>query len=93
MKEINEKIRPLNQQIKISNDELTDEKAVVFICLGHDEATKSQNVFSTMELEYFRLLLEEIMSVETRQITGILAMNLVNRLKTSSFTKSHGQVS
>ncbi|XP_073952881.1 SMC5-SMC6 complex component Non-SMC element 1 isoform X2 [Choristoneura fumiferana] len=91
VKEINEKIKPLHQQIKISNDELTDEQVVVFICLGHDEATKSQNVFSAMELEYFRLLLEEIMSIETRQITGILAMNLVNRLKTSSFTKTHGQ--
>lgn len=63
----------------------------MFLSLGYDDATKSQNVFSATELEYFRILLEQIMTTVTRQITGIHAINLVNSMK-SSFTKSDAQV-
>ncbi|XP_063369074.1 uncharacterized protein LOC134657444 isoform X1 [Cydia amplana] len=90
VKDINDEIRALQQQIKIADDELTNERVVIFMSLGHDSASKAQNIFSATELEYYRLLIEEIMSTETRQITGIHAMNLVNRLK-SSFTKTDGQ--
>lgn len=64
----------------------------VFLSLGYDEATKSQNVFSATELEFFRLLIEQIMTTEARQITGIHALNLVGGMK-ASFTKTDAQVS
>ncbi|KAJ0177845.1 hypothetical protein K1T71_006718 [Dendrolimus kikuchii] len=86
---INNKIRPFQQQIKITTDELTDEEVVIFLSLGYDDATKSQKLFSTNELEYFRVLLEQIMTTETRQITGIHAMNLAGNIK--SFTKTDAQ--
>ncbi|XP_013174092.1 PREDICTED: non-structural maintenance of chromosomes element 1 homolog [Papilio xuthus] len=90
IKDINEKIRPFQQKIKITNDELTSEEVVVFLSLGYDDATKSQNIFSATELEYFRILLEQIMTTVTRQITGIHAINLVSSMK-SSFTKTDAQ--
>lgn len=64
----------------------------MFLSLGYDDATKSQNVFSATELEYFRVLIEQIMTTESRQITGINAINLVSKMK-SSFTKTDAQVS
>ncbi|CAH0399197.1 unnamed protein product [Chilo suppressalis] len=90
VKDINHEIRPFQQAIKITNDELTDEEVVVFLSLGYDDATKSQNVFSATELEYFRILIEHIMTTEARQITGINAMNLVGGMK-ASFTKTDAQ--
>lgn len=64
----------------------------MFLSLGYDDASKSQNVFSATELEYFRILLEQIMITESRQVSGIHAMNLVSKMK-SSFTKSDAEVS
>ncbi|XP_030027219.2 non-structural maintenance of chromosomes element 1 homolog [Manduca sexta] len=90
VKEINTEIRPFKQAIKVTNDEMTNERVLVFVSLGYDDATKSQNVFSVTELEYFRVLIEQIMTTETRQITGILALNLVSNVKTT-FTKSDAQ--
>ncbi|KAL0832154.1 hypothetical protein ABMA28_001616 [Loxostege sticticalis] len=90
VKEINDEIRPLQQEIKITNDELTNEEVVVFLSLGYDDATKAQNIFSATELEYFRVLIEQIMTTEARQITGIHAINLVGGMK-ASFTKTDAQ--
>lgn len=91
VQEINNEIRPFQQQIKIVTDEMTNEEVVVFLSLGYDDATKSQKLFSANELEYFRILLEQIMTTEMRQITGIHAMNLAANIK--SFTKTDAQVS
>ncbi|XP_041968068.1 non-structural maintenance of chromosomes element 1 homolog [Aricia agestis] len=88
--EINEKIRPFQQTIKIVSDEFTNEEVVVFLSLGYDDATKSQNIFSATELEYFRILLEKIMTTESRQVTSIHALNLVSNMKLS-FTKTDAQ--
>ncbi|CAH0751925.1 unnamed protein product [Diatraea saccharalis] len=90
VKQINDELRPFQQAIKITNDELTNEEVIVFLSLGYDDATKSQSVFSANELEYFRLLIEQIMTAEARQITGINAMNLVGIMK-ASFTKTDAQ--
>lgn len=92
VKDINDEIRPYQQAIKITNDELTNEEVLVFLSLGYDDATKAQNVFSATELEYFRVLIEQIMTTEARQITGIHAINLVGGMK-ASFTKTDAQVS
>jgi uncharacterized protein YecA (UPF0149 family) len=91
IKEINDEIRPFQQTIKLTNDELTDEEVLIFLSLGFDDATKSQNVFHATELEYFRLLIEQIMATEARQVNGIHAINLVGGMK-SSFTKTDAQV-
>ncbi|XP_050665536.1 uncharacterized protein LOC126965806 [Leptidea sinapis] len=88
--EINTNIRPLQQSIKITNDEFTSEEVLVFLSHGYDDATKSQNIFSATELEYFRVLIEQIMSTEGRQLTSIHALNLVGSMK-SSFTKLNAQ--
>ncbi|CAG5046526.1 unnamed protein product [Parnassius apollo] len=90
VKDINEKIKPFEQMIKIATDEFTVEEVIIFLSLGYDDATKSQNVFSATELEYFRILIEQIMTTATRQITGIHAVNLVSKMK-SSFTKMDAQ--
>lgn len=89
--DINREIKDFQQKIKIARDELTDEKILIFLSLAFDDATKSQNFFSATELEFFRLLIEEIMTTENRQISGIYAMNLVGKMKTS-FTKIDAQV-
>ncbi|XP_031770464.1 non-structural maintenance of chromosomes element 1 homolog isoform X2 [Galleria mellonella] len=90
VKEINDAIRPYQQTLKITRDELTDEEVIVFLSLGYDEATKAQNVFSATELEYFRILIEQIMTTEARQVTSLNAINLVGSMK-SSFTKTDAQ--
>ncbi|KAI5644540.1 nse1 non-SMC component of SMC5-6 complex domain-containing protein [Phthorimaea operculella] len=90
VQDINDKIRPFQQNIKITNDESTDEEVVIFLSLGYDEATKAQNVFSATELEYFRLLIERIMTTDARQLSGIYAINIVGQMK-SSFTKTDAQ--
>ena len=92
VKAINDEIRPFYQEIKITKDEVTNEDVIVFLSLADDVATKAQNIFTATELEYFRLLIEHIMSTESRQITSINAMNLVGSMK-SSFTKTDAQVS
>lgn len=92
MKEVNDEIRQYQQEIKIANDEVTNDEVVVFMSVGYDDATKSQNVFSPTELEFFRTLIEQILTTESRQITGIHAINLVGNMK-SSFTKTDAQVS
>lgn len=71
---------------------MTDEDCIVFLSVADDAATKAQNIFSATELEYFRVLIEQIMSTESRQITKINAMNLVSSMK-SNFTKTDAQVS
>lgn len=90
VKSINDEIRPYQQEIKITSDEVTNEKIIVFLSLGYDEATKAQNIFSANELEYFRVLLEQIMTTESRQITEMNAINLASSMK-STFTKSDAQ--
>ncbi|KAJ8719059.1 hypothetical protein PYW07_016615 [Mythimna separata] len=90
VKAINDEIRPYYQEIKITKDEVTNEDCIVFLSLADDAATKAQNLFSTTELEYFRVLIEQIMSTESRQITKIFAMNLVSSMK-SSFTKTDAE--
>ncbi|KAJ8724391.1 hypothetical protein PYW08_015865 [Mythimna loreyi] len=87
---INDEIRPYYQEIKMTQDEVTNEDCIVFLSLADDAATKAQNLFSATELEYFRLLIEQIMSTESRQITKIFAMNLVSSMK-SSFTKTDAE--
>ncbi|XP_049871313.1 non-structural maintenance of chromosomes element 1 homolog isoform X1 [Pectinophora gossypiella] len=88
--EINDQIRPFQQNIKITNDELTNEKVIIFLSLGYDDATKAHNVFSPNELEFFRLLIESIMTTEARQITGIHALNIVGQMK-GTLTKTDAQ--
>ncbi|KOB77803.1 Non-structural maintenance of chromosomes element 1-like protein [Operophtera brumata] len=90
IKEINDTIRPYQQTIKLTNDELTNEEVLIFLSLGYDDATKAQNVFSANELEFFRLLIEQIMITESRQVTRIHAINIVGGMK-SSFTKTDAE--
>ncbi|CAB3250791.1 unnamed protein product [Arctia plantaginis] len=90
VKEVNDEIRQYQQEIKLTNDEVTNEEVVVFMSVGYDDATKAQNVFSPTELEFFRTLIEQIMTTESRQVTGINAINLVGNMK-SSFTKTDAQ--
>lgn len=70
IKEINDKIRPYQQEIKLTSNEVSGEEVVVFISLGYDDASKSQTVFSPAELDYFRVLIEQILSNDSRQISG-----------------------
>ncbi|XP_046967486.1 uncharacterized protein LOC124535339 [Vanessa cardui] len=79
VKSINEKLKPLKQMIKIVDDETTMQKNLVFISLGYDIATKTQNMFSSEQLDYFRILLEQIMTTESRQVTAIQAINLAGK--------------
>ncbi|CAK1544099.1 unnamed protein product [Leptosia nina] len=88
--QINKEIKNIKQVLKITHDETSGEDVIVFISLGFDEATKSQNLFPASELEYFRVLIEQIMSTENRQITGIYALNLVGNMK-SAYTKTAAQ--
>ncbi|XP_072950056.1 non-structural maintenance of chromosomes element 1 homolog [Epargyreus clarus] len=81
VQEINNKIKPLLQEIRFVKDEVTTDDLVVFLSIGDDETTKAQNVFSPVELEFFRVLIENIMSIETREIAEMSALNLVNNIK------------
>lgn len=90
VKEVNDEIRQYQQEIKVTNDEVSNEEVVVFISVGDDDATKSQNLFTATELEFFRSLIELIMTTESRQVTAINALNLVDTRK-SSFTKTDAQ--
>lgn len=92
VKEINSMIRPFQQKIKIAHDEITEEEVLIFIAMADDEISKCQNYFSATDLEYFRVLLEQIVTSDSRQITRIHALNLVSSMK-SSFTKIEAEVS
>lgn len=91
VKEINDQIKNFQQSIKITNDELTNEEVVIFLSLGYDDTTKAQAVFSPAELEFFRLLIEQIMTTDSRQVTGIHAINIVGNMR-GSFSKTDAQV-
>ncbi|CAG9579750.1 unnamed protein product [Danaus chrysippus] len=62
-------------------DELTSERKLVFLCLGYDETTKLQNMFAPNKLDYFRILMEEIVTTENREISVMRALNLVSKVK------------
>ncbi|OWR45879.1 hypothetical protein KGM_202611 [Danaus plexippus plexippus] len=81
IEDINKSIRPFEQTIKIVIDELTLERKLVFLCLGYDDTTKLQNMFAPNKLDYFRILMEEIVTTENREITEIQALNLVSKVK------------
>lgn len=53
----------------------------MFLCLGYDDTTKLQNMFAPNKLDYFRILMEEIVTTENREITEIQALNLVSKVK------------
>lgn len=91
IEQINEQIRPIKQLIKITNDELSAKEVLVFMSLGYDDATKSQNLFPAADLEYFRILIEQIVTTENRKIAGIHALNLVGNMK-STYIKMSAQV-
>lgn len=92
VKEINSVIRPFQQKIKITHDEITHEEVLLFLSMADDDISKAQNYFSATELEYFRVLLEQIVTTDSRQITRINALNIVGSMK-SSFSKTEADVS
>lgn len=80
IQEINDVIRPYQQSIKVTYNESTNEEVVIFLTHAWDSISESQKIFTAKELDYFRLLIEEIMSIDVREITGINAINLVNKM-------------
>ncbi|XP_052739827.1 uncharacterized protein LOC112042970 [Bicyclus anynana] len=88
IQEVNKKIKPFDQKIKIVYNDETSEENLVFLFIASDDAAKSQTIFSPQELEFFRKIMEEIMTTENRQIDSNYALNLVNNLK---LTKTEAQ--
>lgn len=76
IKNINEHIKPFQQKIKLVQDEKTMKDSLIFISLGDDTATKSQKLFTDVQLNYFMNILKEILETETRQITRTNAYRL-----------------
>lgn len=50
--------------------------SLIFLSLGNDRATKSQKLFTDVQLNYFMNILKEILETETRQITRTNAYRL-----------------
>ncbi|XP_045449288.1 non-structural maintenance of chromosomes element 1 homolog [Melitaea cinxia] len=76
IKSINEDIKPFQQKIKLVQDEKTMKDSLIFLSLGNDRATKSQKLFTDVQLNYFMNILKEILETETRQITRTNAYRL-----------------
>lgn len=84
VEEINNEISPFRQRITIVKDKNTEscEETLIFIMMVADNATKCQKIFTEKELNYFRKLIEEIISTESREIDYYTAFNLTKTFVT-----------
>lgn len=82
VKEINEIIKPYQQTIKILTDEITDEQILMFINFYSVNVSEdARNSYSVIELEYYRVLIQEIMTTEKRRISSAYALSLADKVQ------------
>lgn len=70
--------------------EVTNQEVIVWINTKNDKISKLQFIFSTVELEYFNAILQEILNDENNGITFIVCLNITSSL-TGSLTRTNGQ--
>lgn len=74
----------------MTNCEITGERLIVWLNTRNDEISKLQNTFTPIELEYFQVLLKEIVVSQERYLVFSICSNLSSTLtaplsKTDSF--------
>ncbi|XP_030748170.1 non-structural maintenance of chromosomes element 1 homolog [Sitophilus oryzae] len=88
--EINREISKQNFKIGLTTCEVSNQDFVLWLNTKNDDVSKLQITYSTIELEYFHVLMQEILISEHRRITYATALNITSSL-TSNFTRTNGQ--
>lgn len=70
--------------------EVTNQDILVWINTKNDELSTLQTNFSTVELEYFHAILQEILNSDEHRITFIVCLNLTSTLN-NTLSRSNGQ--
>ncbi|XP_059615323.1 non-structural maintenance of chromosomes element 1 homolog [Phlebotomus argentipes] len=77
---INEKIALFDLSIRLVRYEYTDEEFYIYISTTTSPESKLQNLYTEAEIQYFPLLMKEIITSDEYCISSIMATNLITRL-------------
>ncbi|XP_076258278.1 SMC5-SMC6 complex component Non-SMC element 1 [Rhynchophorus ferrugineus] len=88
--QINNLIKKQYFKIAIANCELTDKEVVCWLNTKSDNIAKHRSTYSALELEYFHVLLQEVISSDDKRLNYSYAINLTSRL-TSSISREKAQ--
>lgn len=88
--EINREISKQCYKIVFSVCEVSNQNQVALLNTKNDDISKLQISYSTIELEYFNAILQEILNSEEHRITFIVCINITSTL-TSQFSRDSGQ--
>lgn len=88
--EINREISTHSFKLVFKICEVTDQEVIVWINIKNDHISTLQGTFTVLELQYFHVILQEILNSDEHRITSIVCLNLTSTL-TGALTRSHGQ--
>lgn len=77
---INRDITKQELEIVIGVCEITGQQHIAVINTANDEISKLQNVFTTLQLEFFQKILHEIVTSEEKKLSQIFCLNLSTKL-------------
>lgn len=85
--------REISQQyfkIALGTCEVTNQQLIIWLNTKNDDISKLQITFSAIELEYFHVILQEILNSENNRLTFVVVLNITSTL-TASFSRDNGQ--
>ncbi|CAG9835057.1 unnamed protein product [Diabrotica balteata] len=88
--EINREISKQCYKLVFNTCEVTNEPYLIWLNTKNDDISKLQISYSSLELEYFHVILQEILRSEEHRITFIVCLNLTSTL-TASYSRENGE--
>lgn len=90
VREINKEISKQFYKIVFSMCEVTNQELIVWLNTKNDDISKYQISYSTIELEYFHVILKEILTSEEHRLTFMVCINIASTL-TAQFSRDNAQ--
>lgn len=87
---INREISKQNFKIAPIICEVTNQELFIWANTKNDNISKLQITFSAIELEYFHVILQEIINSEENRLTFVVVLNITSTL-TVPFSRDNGQ--
>ncbi|XP_028143494.1 non-structural maintenance of chromosomes element 1 homolog [Diabrotica virgifera virgifera] len=88
--EINREISKQSYKLAFNTCEVTNEPYLIWLNTKNDDIAKFQISYSALELEYFHVILQEILRSDEHRITFIVCLNLTSTL-TASYSRENGE--
>ncbi|XP_060524761.1 non-structural maintenance of chromosomes element 1 homolog [Cylas formicarius] len=88
--DINREISKQNFKLVLGRCEVTDENIVMWLNTKDDNISKFQISFSALEMEYFNVLLKEIINSQSHKLTYATVLNITSTLSTH-LSRDNGQ--